>query len=429
MGMQTLLPVVPILPVSARSLRRGLVDRVLAAVLALVAVLLPVNLARAQGDEIEDMAVVFNPLTHRSVDLANRTLGLDADQLQVAKDLYVGYRAALRTTMKDTGAKANTLMEKAREDKDYDAMRKGPMGVFKEAFEKVEGFERSFNADLKAVLTQEQEAKFPSFERARRRENARLIQLMAGEGADVVDILYTLKLDSSASEELKGVLADYEMTFDRAISERQTLLKEFLNKVASAGGGDEMEAMTDFMPKLWAKAKAGRDVNRQTARRVSELLPEADRARFDAEVRTRSFPSIYKATATGKKLDAAKKFEDLTEDQKGELTTLQAEYVREIDVASKEWSRHLDTMQEEFGGDFKKLMMGEEPKGAKDAEDARTKRVDLEKQYLERLEKLLSKAQGERLPAARPDDEVAHVNMMEPELDREAMKDWKEGEE
>jgi hypothetical protein len=420
-----------IVPIRARFASRSMVGRLRAGLLAIaaaIAVLLPVARANAQGD-VEEMAIVFNPLTPRSVEAAKRTLSLDEDQAQVAKDLYSGYRSAIRTLMKETQAKSNAVMEKAREEQNYDAIRKGQMAAFKEAFEKVEGMEKSFNDDLKAVLTEEQVAKFPSFERARRRENARLIQFMAGEGADVVDILAALKIDTSANEEIKALLTEYEVSFDRAISERQTLLKEFIQKMIDADGSDEMQSMMDFMPKLYAKAKAGRDVNRQAARRIGEILPEADRARFALEVNRRSFPSIYKVTATGKKLEAAAKFEDLSETQKGQVEATLTSYRNLVEIHNKEWSSQVDAMQEDFGGDFKKMMSGEEPKGVQATEEARKKRVDLEKSFLEKLEQLLSAEQKDRLPVARPDDEIAHVSMMEPDIDHDAIKDWKEGEE
>ncbi len=403
---------------------------VLTLVAAIAALLLPTSVARAQ--DFEEMAVVFNPLTKRSVDSAVLALGLDKDQQDVAKDLYVGYRSAMKTGMREMEAKGKTLMEKARESGDWEAIRKGQMALAKEMFENVGKLEDRFNEDLKAVLSEEQAAKFPAYERARRRENARLIQLMAGEAADSIDILRSLKIDTASNEELKNLLNEYEMSFDRIVSDRLTLLKEFVNKLTGgdASGEDTMKLATEHLPKIYEKAKAGRELNKQTARRVVELLPEADKKRFQDEINRRSHPKIYRTTAAGKKLDAAKKFEDLSESQKGTLESLVASYTRDTEAANKSWAEAVEAAQDDFGGNFAKRFEMDESAANKRAEEAQTKRREVEKQTLERLEQLLNKDQNERLPAARPEDEVNDDHdLTEPDFDKDAVKDWKDDAE
>lgn len=403
---------------------------VLTLVAAIAALLLPTSVARAQ--DFEEMAVVFNPLTKRSIDSAVHALGLDKDQQEVAKDLYVGYRSAMKTGMREMEAKGKAMMEKARESGDWDAIRKGQMALAKEMFANVGKLEDRFNEDLKAVLSEEQAAKFPAYERARRRENARLIQLMAGEAADSIDILHSLKIDTTSNEELKNLLTEYEMSLDRIVSDRLNALKDFVNKMTS-GDADEtamMGLMTSELPKIYEKAKAGRELNKQTARRVLELLPEADKKRFQDEINRRSHPKIYRTTATGKKLDAAKKFEDLTDSQKSTLESLMASYARDTDAANKSWAEAVESAQDEFGGNFQKRFQMDESASSKKAEEARTKRREVEKTTLERLEQLLTKEQNERLPAARPDDEINDDHdVTEPDFDKDAVQDWKDDAE
>lgn len=412
-------------PLRARSLS----SRWLLAIVAFVATLtLHSPDARAQGSDFEEMAVVFNPLTRRSVDTAKLALDLDADQLQVAKDLYIGYRSAMKNAMKELESRSKALMEKAQENGDWQSVQKGQMKLAREMFDKVGTMETRYNDDLKAVLAPAQLEKFPAYERARRRENARLIQIMAGEAADVIDILRTLKIDPEASPELNALVAEYDVSFDRAVSERLSLFREFIEKLTSGDFEQDkmMELMTDFMPRIYAKAKSLRDLNQQTARKVLLLLPAADQDRFQAEVNSRSHPKIYRETATAKKLAAARKFEDLTDNQKGTLETLLSNYAREVDAANKAWADATSAAQEDFGGDFKKQMSGEESPATTRAEDARRKRAEIEKQYADRLEKLLRKEQVERLPAARPDDEVGEFDVTEPSIDPDAIKDWKD---
>lgn len=409
---------------------RWLPSMVLTLVAAIAALLMPASIARAQ--DFEEMAVVFNPLTKRSIDSAVLALNLDNDQQDVAKDLYVGYRSAMKTAMREMESKGKALMEKARESGDWDAIRKGQMALAKEMFENVGKLEDRFNEDLKAMLSEEQAAKFPSYERARRRENARLIQLMAGEAADAIDILRALKIDTASNEELKNLLNEYEMSFDRIVSDRLTALKAFVNKM-TGGDVDEagmMKLMADELPKIYEKAKAGRELNKQTARRIVELLSEADKKRFQDEVNRRSHPKIYRTTSTGKKLDAAKKFEDLTDSQKGTLESLVASYARDTDAANKSWAEAVEDAQDEFGGNFEKRFQREDSATAKRVNEATDKRREIEKQILERLEQLLNSDQNARLPAARPDDEIEqHGDYTEPDFDKDAVKDWKDDAE
>lgn len=411
-----------------RALSRLVLSRFVLTIIALAAMLLPTSHARAQGDEFEQMAVVFNPLTRRSVDAAKYALDLDADQLQLVKDLYVGYRSAMKNSIKELEAKSKALMEKASENGDWQSVQKQQMKVAREMFDKVGTLETRFSDDLKAILTQAQLEKYPAYERARRRENVRLIQIMAGEAADVIDILRTLKIDTETNAELKAAVAEYDLAFDRVASERLTLLKEFIGKITSDEGASEkmMEFVADYMPRVYAKAKSGRDLNRETARKILTLLTAADQERFQAEVNSRSFPQVYRTTATGKKFDAAQKFGDLTDAQKSGLETLLKAYTHDVDSANKAWADAISASQEEFGGDVKKQMMGDESPAGKRASEAHTKRVELEKQYADRLEKLMNKEQADRLPAARPEDEIDEVDANEPNFDKDAIKDWKD---
>ena len=407
--------------------RQGLLSRLGLMLVTLAAVLLGLpNVCVAQ--EFEEMAVVFNPLTSRSVESAKVALGLDKDQADVAKDLYVGYRSAMKGVIKELEAQGKAMMEKAQESGDWESMRKGQMKLMREAFDKVGTFETRFNEDLRAVLTPEQVEKFPAYERARRRENVRLIQIMAGEAADLIDVLRALKIDTGGNEELKAAIAEYEVSLDRIIAERLAMLKEFINKMtdASANEGTTMTLMAESMPKIYTKARSARDLNKQATRRVVEMLPEADREKFQAEVNRRSHPRIYRTTATGKKFDVAKKYEDLSENQKGTLETLHANYLRDAGAANKSWADAIEAAQEEFGGDFSKVMSGEEGPAKTRAGEAYEKRAQVEKQFLERLEQVLNKEQAERLPAARAEDEVEELDVNEPNFDKDAMKDWKD---
>lgn len=104
-----------------------------------------------------------------------------------------------------------------------------------------------------------------------------------------------------------------------------------------------------------------------------ELLPEAKAEQlFQDEINRRSHPKIYRTTATGKKLDAAKKFEDLTDSQKGTLESLVASYTRDTEAANKSWAEAVEAA-DDFGGNFAKRFEMDESAASKKAEEARTK--------------------------------------------------------
>lgn len=388
--------------------------------------------AAARAQDFAELAVVFNPLTTRSLESAKVELGLDRDQAQMARDLYEGYRTAVRTQVKELESKSKALMEKVRESGDWESMRKGQMAIMREAFEKVTALETSFNDDLKAVLTTEQAEKFPAFERARRRENTRMVQIVAGEAADVIDILRTLKIDAGSNPDLTTVVSEYEVSFDRVLVERMSLLKEFVTKLTSADSNDQDMGglVKSYLPRIYEKAMSGRDLNRRTARQIVELLPAGDKERFQAEINRRSYPKIYRTTATAKKIEAAKKIEDLSDNQKSSLDAIVVGYAKDVEAANKSWAEAVDAVQEEFKGNISTRMFNDEESAVtKRAEEAFAKRKDVEKRYVDRLESLLNKEQMDRLPATRPDDEIEEVNMTEPDFDQDAIKDWKDESE
>lgn len=393
------------------------------AILALSAMSSP-----ARAGIIEEMTLAINPLSQQSVNAAKSTLGLDADQGQVATDLYTGYVAAMRKLSTDTRNQSRIVATNGRKVGDWVATQRAEARLAKALLNGSNALKSRYFEDLKTVLSSEQLAKFPAFERAQRREHMRHVQFMAGEGADVLDILQTLHIDVDSYEGLAEVVAEYELSVDRAIAERAASIALYMQALSAHDLEQSQLAVTwDWMPRIHARAKVVRDTNRRFARQACDLLSKADRERFSGEVDLRSYPQIFRSTVTAKKLTAAAGLNDLTETQRDRLNMLTNGYATEVEAANRAWASAMDRLQEEILGNFRTRMYTDaEAAASKLADAARDRRTQLEKQYADRLEQVLTKDQVERVGTARAEDQVRDIEWVGPRLDKAATRDWED---
>lgn len=394
----------------------------LAACLALALVAAPTP-ARAQEDA---MAMIFlNPVGRDSMQRAKKILALDAEQVTMANDLYSGYRAGIKTAMQGSKERQREAMEKAEASGDYANVRKGMQEAMKKTIDEVDALTKTFMDDFKAVLTTSQAEKFGAFERSRRRESGKYIQLLAGEGLDLVALMDEQNIAWRDKPEVASVVERYELDLDRSLVEREKLFREAMQKLFTGDG--EEAAARELVPKLMQQGKVSRDVNRNAVRTIGALLSPEERAKLEEQARVRSFPMIFRNRAVSQSVEAAKKIDGLGDSQKKELDEVLKNYEREALAINTAWMSAIDNAQEKSLGDAEKIMRGDDELD-RPAEQAQEQRTELDKRYRERIEKLLNDEQRKSLPAFKPQRRASRGGI-EPDPDRQALKEWGDGED
>lgn len=396
----------PMLTLTKRPAAKRLLAAPLAFLLALVCLLTFTAPARAQvGGLFGPTGSFEGGITRKGVNAYTKILSLDETQKEAALDLMKGNRAALKELQKEMEAKSNSLQEKMRESGDMQAMMKEMPNIAKEAMSKARTIEKSFFDDLKALLTPEQEAKFPLVEYHRRRETWLRVGIRSGQGVDLVEALDKNKIDPKSNPELNEAVNTYIENVDKLLKPVEGMLEEAMTKMFEKMGKGDFMTMADAFVPMDEQAKKIRDLNRDSARKILPLLKEKDRAAVDLEIKRRSFPRVYKESNPERALAAAMNFEDATKDQKESIKTLQDSYKRDAEVANDKWAAALEEKEEKKGGKIKMTMSMWQDQGGGEDDAAKAKKVreELDTATMDKLKAILKEDQRSKLPADKKD--------------------------
>lgn len=342
-------------------------------------------------------------------------LGYSEEQRSSAMTLFEGYQAAREESGKKYRREIDALQKQARDDDDHAVFLEKLPEVMERQSKEHGALATGLMDDLKLLGSgmKDLDAKWERVERARRRE----LFLRAGstrENVDLVDVLYDMKMTDL--EAIRDPLKEYEAELDRILVQKEQVMKE-------EGGGrvipgkefdlDKLQASMTRMKEIAAKVD---EATQKHARRLQDLLPEQDRAKFEQAVRERRFPRVYKASRVAEDLTAALKFKDLTSEQQAELASLKEMYERDLPAINDAWARQIEeaSKSEEGGemmipgGGIMVMRSGDEPEKLKDARKARR---ELDRRVRERLDAVLTPAQQEKLPKQEEDGPQEMIRM------------------
>lgn len=270
------------------------------------------------------------PVTSDEVKRYGELLGLSPDQLAAANLLLEGTMGPFQErarVMRDTFESVRETFRQTRDPSGFTSMR-DEMSAFRK--DRAEA-EAAFLGDLRQLLTPEQEARWGTLERTRRRERTVRRGLMSGERADLVQILQGDGFTPAAREAVGPILERYEADLDRELIRRNEAYERAMDQgpVFFGGGGDPAAAQ-----KLWEDGREAstrvRDVNRRYAREIEAALPDDQRAAFTKAFKRASFGRVYRETFAERTLDAADKAPGLDDTQRDALRAIRDTHAREL---------------------------------------------------------------------------------------------------
>lgn len=375
-----------------------------------VAVLFWIQPARAQfGMGGGDMSQYMVPVTKKTVESYAGLLGMDKEQKETALVLQEGYRSSFKQLQQTIQKTNKEMTEKAQDSGDWGSFGKDMAKLGKDMADKMEKLETGFFDDVKSLLNDKQKEQWPRVERTRRRDKDLRMSFMAGQSVDLVKMLQAVGVKPDSSPELAEQVDRYEVEIDKALKAFEVWGKDQQAKQVKAaedGGMPDFSKIQDTLKEMAGMAKGMRDTNRQYAKAIQPLLPQDKQAKFDLEIKKKSFPRVYKESYPTMAIAAALKFTDLDADQKEAVGTLDSGYTRELDAANKTWSAAIEDKEEKLGGSMGVIMsgfMGGNKDQKDEVGDARKARKELDDRTKDKLFTILKENQKKRLPEDKPD--------------------------
>lgn len=359
---------------------------------------------------------MFEPsVSSRDLDSFARLFGLDASQKEAVKMLFDGYQQQFAAAAKKAREEIDALRDEARDSRDPSLFRE--IGEKSLAFRQSrEQMEQTFLSDFKDVLTEDQAAKWPKFERMRRRETTIGRGLMSGERVDLFELVEDLKLDPEQRAAIEPTLDQYEVDLDRELIQRNKMQEEIQEKMRDFF--NDPEAADEWIKKGREAAVKVRDVNRRYFAQLQTQLPEDKRTELERAFKRESFPMIYREQYASRVIAAADRMSDLDESQRQGLASIRETYEREVRTIQLEMEKAQEDQEMNFsianmmgrrgggeggrgnnnrGGGF----FGDDTELGK----LRAKRRELETSTVEKIRSILTEQQAAKLPGRGDDDD------------------------
>jgi Spy/CpxP family protein refolding chaperone len=371
-------------------------------------------------------AQMYEPsVSSRDLEGFAKLFGLDASQKDAVKALFDAYQQQFMGGAKKVREEQDAIREQLREERSPELF--GEMREKMAAWQKSrDEMEASFLGDFKAVLTDEQAAKWPKFERMRRRETTIGRGLMSGERVDLFKLVDDLKLAQDQRAALDPTLDQYEVDLDRELIERNKMQTEIQEKIRDFFS--DPEKADEWIKKGREAAVKVRDVNRRYFSQLDTQIPEDKKAEFEKAFKRDSFPQIYREQYSTRVVEAALKLKDLTPEQTSGLTAIRDSYYRDMENLQKEMEKAQEDqeMNFSFSGMMNRRRGGNNDQGNNNRGggnrgggpggpggffdsgpmgELRTKRNDLESGTVDKIKALLNEKQVDALPTRGADDQ------------------------
>jgi hypothetical protein len=346
-------------------------------------------------------------ITKRGVEAYVKILGLDKDQREVAMTLLEGNQNEYQAARKKMEEGMRALGEKARETEDFSIFRTEGPKLGSEFREKAKSLEKAFFDDLKASLNNAQLANWAKVERLHRREKGLRFAFVSGGNVDLNQVIERSRAKPASGAEFETVLDQYDLELDKEVISAEQIQKDLEDNAGKDGMNFDPARVEASLKPAFENAKSIRETNREYARKLSQLMDDSSKARFNLEFNRRNFPRIYNESYVQKMLNAATSLTDLNTSQKESVGTLKSSYEQDAGPINDRWAKATQEREDKAGGSimvlFKNGMGMATADLNKDVNDARTARKELDEKTKNRLTGILSEEQMKKMPEQAAD--------------------------
>lgn len=347
-----------------------------------------------------------------------KILNFTPEQLEAAKTLRSGFDADLSKAREEAKPAIDAARAEMRDGLDPEVMRR-LSGTFQTLRDKRDAAEKQFIADLKSLLTKEQEPLWPRIERLRRRESpapGMSFSSVAGERVDLIKLVDQLKLPEAQQTGLAQLLEQYEQELDAAIVSRNELMQSKREKIDALLEKNDPEGITAFeLDELRARARL-REINQRWAKRLTDELGSDTGPRFKAAADRAIFPSVHRERAIHRALSAAEGFDDLTKDQRSALVSLRQKFADQSAGLNSKLEAQIVKQEEEnvkntktTGGPTgngntreRRVAVMRSVSDSSEMQEIRAKRKQIDDATMKELDTILSESQRAKLPKNTP---------------------------
>lgn len=285
-------------------------------------------------------------------------LKLDETQTSLVDSLYDGFSDSYQESSDESRQKMRDAFQEMRDSGDWQSAASTGIKFARDWQRQSQALEQSFFNDVKSVLTKDQLAQWPQYERNWRRRN--LLRTggqpgaLAGENIDLYQIVDQVELADDEQLAVDPVLEAYASELDPALITRDRAMTDMTAATTSLMDGkmttEELESKFKNLQRTHVQI---RDMNdRYVQLLVAHLSPEKGAA-LQKEYLQLGYRGIYSPTRADSYLESVRKNGDLNDAQLQAIDAIEQDFQGQTSainhqLADLQKKRELDDQQQIF---------------------------------------------------------------------------------
>ena len=252
--------------------------------------------------------------SYADINSINRVLGFTEDQRAVILEVYEAHLRKFTSELNEL----RIDLEDAR-DEAIAINHPGPLSAVRAKVQKwndrSKEIDEQFLADLRLLLTQDQEALWPRVERELRR--IRLIPkgVFVGESNDLVRLLDAVHPAWNEIPDLKNIIDAYITAIDAALTERERVRESASASVVWGGDQAQRDRMKQAYEEIRRTRIRVRGINEEHLRRLLTALPPPSAERLEIAFYENAIGPARATTPLDRRIRAVGMLPDLTSEQ------------------------------------------------------------------------------------------------------------------
>ena len=187
-----------------------------------------------------------------------------------------------------------------------------------------------FIANIRTQLSPLQMQRWPSLERAMRREKELPLGELPGEKMNLFAILHGMELKPDVIREIDPALLAYETRLDEALDQRRRQMERYQPELQEAMVSRNYEEGLSGLRKIASARASVVDVHFMAIEEITRLLPAELAGEFRVATLTRGYPDIFKANTVDRLIKHVRGRPDLTQEQSDALDIIESEYLTDL---------------------------------------------------------------------------------------------------
>jgi len=307
------------------------------------------------NDRINSMEFPVEPPLIKAAEVRDiiKALSLDAPTGDLVRSLHEGYVTVYTAAATERRDRIQTLMKQVQDSGDWMTVGVEMQEIEKNWMKRRQDLGADFFENVKAILAPDQLAKWPAYERNRRRRTQLHVgAFFAGEGVDVIELLDELKLEEPQYAAVAPIVESYAIELDGLLQQRIRAAEDVRNIDYMDPGAQG--SMFDKFERILGVRRQIRDANRKHMQIIATSIPGPAGEQLTRTFHAKCYPRIYGPTQADSFLETVLALEDLSTQQRGGVEGIAAMYRDQAAAANQQlaqlMARHEDSIEESLKG-------------------------------------------------------------------------------